>query len=71
MRASRVGNGAARCEPWRGYYKPTVVRVEERPVKVRTVTTTTKMKRVCRYVPVRTTRVIERDGTERVVVAAR
>jgi len=45
-----------------------VVRVEERarPVRVKTVTTTTKMRKVCRYQPVRTTKV-----TERVVVASR
>jgi hypothetical protein len=66
------GNGAtAYCEPKEGYYRPTVVRVEERPVKVRTVSTTTKMKRVCRYEPVRVTKVIERRSTERVVVASR
>jgi hypothetical protein len=66
------GNGAAaHCDPKAGYYKPTVVRVEERPVKVRTVTTSTKMKKVCRYEPVRTTRVIEHRATERVVVASR
>lgn len=66
------GNGAvAHCDPKAGYYRPTVVRVEERPVKVRTVTTTTKMKKVCRYEPVRTTKVIERRATERVVVATR
>jgi len=66
------GHGAtAYCEQKEGYYKPTVVRVEERPVKVRTVSTTTKMKRVCRYEPVRVTKVTERRATERVVVASR
>ena len=65
------GNGAvAQCDPKPGYYKPTVVR-EERPVRVKTVTTTTKMKKVCRYEPVRTTRVTEKRVTERVVVASR
>jgi hypothetical protein len=66
-------NGAAdaRCEPERAYYRPVRVRVEERPVTVRTVTTQTKMKKVCRYQPVKTTRVTERRATERVVVASR
>ena len=71
-RYDRNGNGAVvYCDPKPGYYKPTVLRVEERPVKVRTVTTTTKMKKVCRYEPVRTTRVTEKRVTERVVVASR
>ena len=69
------GNGnadaVAYCDPRAGYYRPTVVRVEEWPVKVRTVKTTTKMKKVCRYEPVRATKVIERNATQRVVVASR
>jgi hypothetical protein len=64
------GDGLAYCDSRPGY-RPVVVRVEERPVKVKTVTTTTKMKKVCRYEPVRTTKVIERRATERVVVATR
>ena len=65
------GGAVAYCDSKEGYYKPTVVRVEERPVKVRTVSHTTKMRKVCRYEPVRTTRVTERRTTERVVVASR
>src|SRR5687768_1877891 len=72
VRYNGNGNGAvAYCDEKPGYYRPTVVRVEERPVKVRTVTTQTKMKKVCRYQPVKTTRVTERRATERVVVASR
>ena len=69
VRYNGNGHGAvAYCDEKPGYYRPTVVRVEERarPVRVKTVTTTTKMRKVCRYQPVRTTRV-----TERVVVASR
>ena len=68
------GNGKGAtvyCEPRNGYHKPTVVRVEERPVTVRTVTTKTQMRKVCRYEPVRTTRVTERRVTERVALASR
>ena len=73
VRYESEGHGAvARCDPPRdGYYRPTVVRVEERPVKVRTVTTKTQMRKVCRYEPVRTTRVTEKRVTQRVVVASR
>lgn len=66
------GDGAiAHCEQRRGYYRPTVVRVVERPVKVRTVTTKTQMRKVCRYEPVRTTHVTEKRAIERVAVASR
>ena len=71
-RYSGNGNGSVvYCDAKPGYHKPTVVRVEERPVKVRTVTTKTQMKKVCRYEPVRTTHVTEKRVTERVVVASR
>lgn len=55
------GNGSTKayCEPARGYYRPTVVHVEDRARVVRTKTVTkTKMKKVCRYEPVRTTHVV-------------
>ena len=72
VRYNGNANGAVvYCDEKPGYYKPTVVRIEDRPVKVKTVTTTTKMKKVCRYEPVRVTKVTERRATERVVVASR
>jgi hypothetical protein len=60
------GNGSTKvyCEPARGYYRPTVVHVDDRARVVRTRTVTkTKMKKVCRYEPIKT--------TTRVVVASR
>ena len=62
----------ARCDPERGYYRPTVTYVDEsrpvavrriryedeRPAPVRKVVTRTKMKKVCHYEPVRSSKVV-------------
>lgn len=60
------------CDPERGYYRPTVTYIEEarpvvvrkvryedeRPVPAKRVVTRTKMKKVCRYEPVRGSKVV-------------